>query len=78
VDAKWGLNTRAMKTYDLISSPGEYYEAFYKAVTAYGSSVENITNEYLLNSYGNKQIKEGLQYMVYDVPDGEQLIGLDG
>ena len=78
VDAKWGLNTRAMKTYDLISDPGQYYEAFYKAVTAYGSSVEGITNEYLLNSYGNKQIREGLQYMVYDVPDGEQLVGVDG
>lgn len=78
VDAKWGLNTRALKTYDLITDPGEYYEAFYKAMTAYGSSVENITNEYLLNSYGNKQIQEGLQYMVYQVPDGEQLIGMDG
>ena len=77
-DAKWGLNTRAMKTYDLISSPGEYYEAYYRAVTAYGSSVEGITNEYLLNSYGNKQIREGLQYMVYEIPDGEQLIGVDG
>lgn len=78
VDAKWGLNSRALHTYDVFTDPGQYYEAFYDAVTAYGSSVQGITNEYLLNSYGNNQIREGLQYIVYSLPDGEQLIGMDG
>lgn len=78
VDAKWGLNTRAMKTYDVFTDPGQYYEAFYRSMTAYGSSVKGITNEYLLNSYANVQIEEGLGYVAYTLPDGEHLIGLDG
>lgn len=33
VDAKWGINTRALQNYDVITDPGEYYEAYYSAVS---------------------------------------------
>ena len=31
-DAKWGTNSRAIPQYDVISSPGEYYETMFKAL----------------------------------------------
>ena len=31
-DAKWGSNSRAVPNYDVISSPGEYYETMFKAL----------------------------------------------
>ena len=35
VDAKWGLNTKALKDYDVITDPGQYYEAYYAALRNY-------------------------------------------
>ena len=77
VDAKWGLNTKALQNYDLITNPGEYYEAYYSA--AYASyrqknpGVPAVIAEYNVN----KQLRDDLQYIVYSLPSGENLI-LDG
>ena len=35
VDAKWGSNSRGSQTYDMISDPGQYYEAHYKSLYNY-------------------------------------------
>ena len=35
VEAKWGLNTKALKDYDVITEPGQYYEAYYAALRNY-------------------------------------------
>ena len=35
VDAKWGLNTKALQNYDVITDPGQYYETYYSAVMGY-------------------------------------------
>ena len=35
VEAKWGINTKALKDYDVITDPGQYYEAYYKALRNY-------------------------------------------
>lgn len=35
VNAKWGANTRAVQEYDVITDPGEYYEAFYAQIYNY-------------------------------------------
>ena len=35
VDAKWGLNTKALKSYDYITDPALYYEAHYNALYNY-------------------------------------------
>ena len=35
VEAKWGLNTKALKDYDVITDPGQYYEAYYTALRNY-------------------------------------------
>jgi len=35
VEAKWGLNTKALKDYDVITDPGQYYEVYYSALRNY-------------------------------------------
>ena len=35
VEAKWGLNTKALKDYDVITDPGQYYEAYYASLRNY-------------------------------------------
>ena len=77
VDMKWGVNTRAVQDYDVIKDPGAYYEAYYqqfynRAFYGLGYSPEDA------NVYGNNEMMADLQYNVYSVPEGQQLIGLDG
>jgi len=78
VDAKWGLNTRALQSYDVITDPGQYYETYYGA--AMGSYMEEnpSTNALLANVRVNELMRSQLQYMVYSLPSGEQLIQRDG
>ena len=78
VDAKWGLNTRALQNYDVITDPGEYYEAYYSAVAGYYREENPGTNELLANVRVNDLLREQLQYIVYDLPSGEQLVMRDG
>ena len=77
VDMKWGANTRADRDYDLIDTPAEYYEAGYATLNNYfnyigwsPATANANANAYMINWLGN--------YNIYDVPAGEQLIGLDG
>ena len=35
LDAKWGWNTKALKNYDVITDPAQYYEMHYKALYNY-------------------------------------------
>ena len=76
-DAKWGVNTRALQDYETISDPGQYYEASYAQLfnnNYYGSGM---TIE-AANAKANKDMIDILGYQVYTVPEGEQLIGLNG
>lgn len=34
-DGKWGINTRALQTYDIVEDAGEYYEMHYKSLYNY-------------------------------------------
>ena len=78
VDAKWGLNTKALQNYDLITDPGEYYEAYYSAASAWYKSENPNSNELLANVRVNDLMREQLQYIVYDLSSGEQLVMRDG
>ena len=72
VDAKWGLNTKALQNYDLITDPGEYYEAYYSAADALyrqkNPGVPAVIREYDVN----KQLRDDLQYIVYSLPSDEK------
>lgn len=77
LDAKWGVNSRLIPQYDVISDPGQYYETAYRqlynsqiytgksAAEAYAFADANLYN----------QANGGLGYQVYTVPEGEKLIG---
>ncbi len=83
-DAKWGVNTNGRVEYDLIDNPGEYYEAYYMALrNNYMYRQENPMPFDQAHITANKTLglpytQQGLGYMVYDVPQGEYLIGTNG
>ncbi|MDR0724879.1 MAG: TonB-dependent receptor plug domain-containing protein, partial [Prevotellaceae bacterium] len=76
VDAKWGANSRAIPTYNVMTDPGMYYETFYRALynsragTVGSDAAHEYANRLLLNT-----AEGGLGYQVYTVPQGERLIG---
>lgn len=81
LDAKWGANSNAMVDYDYIDNPGEYYEMFYKAVRNYYTNSGYSAYEAHVNANNMITAKPsagGLGYVVYNVPDGEYLIGSNG
>ena len=80
-DAKWGVNSRAVKNYDVMTSPKNYmekaYEAIYNGYTqinGYPADIAHVqANKTLLNNSGG-----GVGYPVYTVPAGQLLIGSNG
>ena len=82
LDAKWGANTRALQNYDVITDPGQYYEQHYKAMTNYYVNVMGMTPQQAWvtanNNIGGPQGNGGLGYMIYNVPEGQFLIGQNG
>ena len=85
VDAKWGVNSRAVQDYDVIKNPGEYYESVYTQFNNYfinnrGASAEaanKSANSNMLNFLGYNA-GTGAGYNVYTLPEGESLIGMNG
>jgi TonB-linked SusC/RagA family outer membrane protein len=77
VNMRWGANSRAVQEYDKITDPGQYYEL------AYSGLYNNYFYEQGMsaadaNVAANNAMIKYLGYQVYTVPDGEQLIGMDG
>ena len=77
LDVKWGANSRSVQDYDVIKSPAEYYETYYKG----------LYNKYYYNdglsssdawTKANAEMLNQLKYNAYSVPNGELLIGKDG
>lgn len=77
LDAKWGSNHREIPRYDVITDPGQYYEAWFKAMYnsqyMHGSTAQEAYN-FATNNLFN-ETNGGLGYQVYTVPAGENLIG---
>ena len=77
VDMKWGVNSRAVPEYDVITDPGQYYEAVYSEY--YNKYYyDNGMSANAANVKANTTMLNKLAYNVYSYPTGEQLIGLDG
>ncbi|MCD8079780.1 MAG: TonB-dependent receptor, partial [Bacteroides sp.] len=80
-DAKIGGNTRALKNYNVIKNPGQYYEMHYGALERYyinqGISKTDAWQRANANLFGD-QGNGGLGYNVYTIPDGQMLIGSNG
>lgn len=81
-DGKWGVNHDARVQYDYIDNPGEYYEAYYLALRNYAQYKQGMgagqAHMWANNTLGKPSSEGGLGYMVYTVPDGENLIGING
>lgn len=77
VDMKWGVNSRAVQDYDVITNPAEYYEAYYAQVFNYAQNVGGYDTA-RANNYANNRMLSDLGYNIYTVPEGQQLIGMNG
>lgn len=81
VDAKWGSNSKGTPNYDYITDPGAYYEMWYAALNNYAQNRQgmNTVDAYrFANEHLTKYDSYGLGYNVYTLPEGQNLIGLDG
>ena len=76
VDMKWGVNTRLIPDYDTITDPAEYYESFYTQLNNYFLSRGQ--NAVTANASANRNLISLLGYNVYDVPEGQSLVGING
>ncbi len=81
VDAKWGSNSKGMPEYEYIKSPAKHYEMWYAALNNYAMDKLGYgpSQAYI---WANKNVVDnttfGLGYNVYDVPEGQYLIGMNG
>ena len=81
VDAKWGVNSRAVPDYDYIKNPAAYYEQHYKALNNYYINTGKTAAEahLLANSaITGPAATGGLAYQVFNVPEGQFFIGKNG
>ncbi|MCH5334545.1 MAG: TonB-dependent receptor [Alistipes sp.] len=79
LDMKWGVNSRAVKEYDFISDPAQYYETHYKALYNYARYRNNTTDD--AHKWALDNLFEGsygLGYQSFTVPAGQDFIGTDG
>lgn len=79
-DAKWGCNSRAQRQYETLSNPAQYYESYYNSLYNYATSKNMSSME--ANSWANANMTSengyGLGYNVFNVPEGQKLIGTNG
>lgn len=80
-DMKFGVNTRVNDSYDYIKDPRQYYEVHYKALYNYYAANGYTPGE--AHAKANEtipkaQIDGGLGYQIFDVPEGQYLIGSNG
>ena len=76
LDAKVGVSSRAIQDYDTITDPREYYEAYYTLLNNY--YLDQGLDATTANINANSKMLTDLGYNIYTVPDGQNLIGLNG
>jgi TonB-linked SusC/RagA family outer membrane protein len=79
-DAKVGVNSVALKTYDYIKDPAVWYETVYKSLYNQQISLpENPKTPAGAHEYANGVVSGSTNnYLVYTVPEGQDFIGVDG
>lgn len=82
LDAKLGWNTKALRSYETISDPAQYYEMHYKALYNYYVDKQGMSQAdagTLASERVAGPVRDGgLGYQVFTVPQGEAFIGPDG
>jgi len=69
-DTKFGVNSRAVKEYDIITDPGEYYEIFYDRLVTDGI-YNGMTMGDAKTNASNTMISDWLVYNNYNVADNQ-------
>ncbi|MBR5332885.1 MAG: TonB-dependent receptor [Muribaculaceae bacterium] len=80
-DAKWGGNTRATQDYNTIKDPAQYYEMYYGALKGYFTNTLGMSDAAAHVQANTAMVGNGsygLGYNVYNVPEGQFLIGTNG
>ena len=77
VDVRLGTNSRAIQDYETINDPGQYYEAVYGQYYNYYYYGRG-QNASTANVSANTQMLNHLAYNIYTLPEGDQLIGMNG
>ncbi len=81
VDAKLGWNTRALRQYDIVEDPGQYYEMHFDAMKNLYMNRGESANDAWVHANANlfKDSGDmGVGYNVYTIPEGQMLVGQDG
>ena len=77
VDMKWGAQTRAVAEYDVITDPAEFYEMYYAQTYNYAYYAQGM-DAATANAWANNRMLGDLHYNVYTLPEGQNLIGMNG
>ena len=77
LDARFGVNSRLIPQYDVVTDYGQYYELFYQMMynQYIGAGHNSVEAHAFANRYLLDQENGGLGYLVYTVPEGQNLIG---
>src|SRR5690554_4662338 len=80
-EARYGVNSRSLRNYDVLTSPKNYIEQSYQAI--YNAGIYNLGYDPVrANRYANttltKNSEGGSGYTIYTVPQGELLVGVNG
>ena len=83
LDTKFAISqVRRDDLYDVIDNPGEFYEQQYHAMYNYYQNVSGYNsyeaNRAANNSWLKNSDEGGLGYLIYTMPEGENLIGYNG
>lgn len=83
LDARWGGNTRAVKNYNTVTSPAQYYEMGYAAiyngfVKTQGVNGAHALANQMLNNPTVDSNAFGPGYNIWTVTPGTDLVGLNG
>jgi TonB-linked SusC/RagA family outer membrane protein len=81
LDVKYGVNSRAIKNYDVLTSHQNYTEAAYRAI--YNAGIYNLGySPNAANAYANQKLvtntEGGYGYQIYTIPEGELMVGTNG
>ena len=76
VDMRVGVNSRGVQDYDVITEPGQFYEAYYAALNNYFLSTGSTPANAFASA--NRNMMNQLGYNVYTFPEGQYLVGSNG
>lgn len=79
--ARRGINQRSVPEYDIMTEPGMYYEKYYEGIynDQYGAGLGGLTAAEANTNVNTLLLgDQGVEYNIYNVPSGQNLVGIDG